>query len=159
MLETIGQGLGIFAIAFLGGLAGAVAKHVFSFRGKRVDHKTASRDTLESLIVEVLEEVRVLAVDYWSVDECDEQKASGARLVALCDTLPELYLELFDNDIETTRGLDIKLNRLSRVITGGTFQQSDRKLDHSVISEMERHLMSLMVEVRLRKARLPYPWY
>ncbi|WP_425040860.1 hypothetical protein [Primorskyibacter sp. S187A] len=159
MLETIGQGLGIFVIAFLGGLAGAVAKHVFSFLSKRVDHKASSRDTLENLIVETLDEIRELAVGYWSVDECEEQKAAGARLVALCDTVPELYLELFDNDLQTTRDLDIRLNRLSNVITGGTFQQSDRKKDHAVISEMEKHLMSLLVEVRLKKARLPYPWY
>lgn len=159
MLETVGQGVGIFAIAFLGGLAGAVAKHFFSFLGKRVEHKTASRDTLEFLIVEVLGEIRLLSVGYWSVDECDEQKASGSRIVALCDTLPELYLELFDNDVKITRDLDAKLNRLSGVITGGTFQQSDRKLDHTVIAEMEKYLMSLLVKIRLQKARLAYPWY
>ncbi|MEM9522889.1 MAG: hypothetical protein AAF982_02670 [Pseudomonadota bacterium] len=158
MLETLGEGLGIFLIAFLGGLAGAVAKHPFSFLGKRVDHKTTSRETLERLVVEVLEEVRTLSVGYWSVDECDNQKAAGARIVALCDILPELYIELFEGDLTITRDLDIKLNRLTNVITGGTFQQADRKKDHSVISEMERHLMSLMVEIRLQKARLPYPW-
>lgn len=146
-------------IAFLGGLAGAVARHVLSFIGKRVDHKAASRDTLETLTVETLAEIRDLALGYWSVDECDEQKVAGARLVALCDTVPELYLELFDNDVQTTRDLDVKLNRLSNVITGGTFQQSDRKKDHDVISEMEKHLMSLLVAIRLKKARLPYPWY
>lgn len=159
MLETLGQGFGVFAIAFLGGLAGAVSKHVISFFGKRVENKASSRDTLEALIVEVLCEIRVLSVEYWSVDDCEEQKAAGARIVALCDTLPELYIALFDENTQITHDLDVKMNRLSGTITGGTFQQANRQRDHSVISEMEKNLMSLMVDIRLKKAQLPFPLF
>lgn len=158
MLETIGNGLGVFLIAFLGGLAAAVSKHLFAFLSKRIDHRATSRETLEALSVEVLEEIRTLSVGYWSVDECEDQKAAGARIVALCDILPELYLELFTDNLSVTRGLDVKLNRLTNVITGGSFQQADRKKDHDVIAEMERHVMAFIVEIRLQKARLPYPW-
>ncbi|WP_146186146.1 hypothetical protein [Pontivivens insulae] len=122
-----------------------------------MDQRSATLETLENLLTEVLEEIRTLSISYWSVDECDEQKAAGARIVALCDVLPELYLELFKGKPKVTRDLDVKLNRLSNAITGGSFQQSDREKDHSVISEMERHVMALTVEIRLQKSRLPIP--
>lgn len=150
--------MGIFIIAFLGGVAGAVAKHFLAFFGKRAERQIATNDLLENLAVEALNEIRELAVEYWGKDECEELRATSARIVALCDSLPDLYVQLFEGKLEVTRQLDVQLNRLSGVVTGGKFQQADRKSDTRVIAEMETQLMVLVVDIRLNRARMPYPW-
>lgn len=158
MLNTFVQGIGIFTIALVGGFAGAVAKHIFAFLGKNAERKTISRDTIEALAIEMLDEIRTLSINYWSNDETPESKTLAARIVALNDHLPDLYIQLFDNKLDVSRKLDILLNQLSQAATGGNFQQKDRKADLSIVAEMEKHAMSLKVAIRIEKAKLPYPW-
>lgn len=145
-------------IALVGGIAGATAKHIFTFLGKKAEQKTNTRDVLEGLIVEMLDEIRALSIDYWSQDETSKTKMIAARIVALNDHLPDLYIQLFEKKLEVSRDLDIAMNQLSEATTGGCFQQKDRKADLTVIAAIEKQAMSLKVTVRLKKAKLPYPW-
>ncbi len=158
MLNTFVQGIGIFIIALVGGFAGALSKHVFAFLGKKTERKLNTRDTLEALIIEMLDEIRKLSIKYWSQDEQLESKALSARIVALNDHLPDLYIQLFADNVETSRQLDVKMNRLSHATTGGQFQQNQRKANFNTIAEIEKFTMSLKVEVQLKKANLPHPW-
>lgn len=135
-----------------------MANHFVVFFGRRVEHKVSSRDALAELLAAYLDEIRELSIAYWSQKESEELKPKSARIVALCDNVPDLYLQLFENDTTTTRQLDVMMNRLSNVITGGSFQQADRKADQSVIAELESQLIALDVAIRLNKAKLRYPW-
>jgi len=156
--ETLTEAFGIFLIAFVGGLAGATAKHVLFAIAKRAEKKAAIQQSLGEIVLETLNEIRDLSVEYWQADECQELRPKAARVVALCDGLPDLYVALFEDET-TTRMLDVKLNRLSNVITGGSFQQSSRKADHTVLSEMETELQNLVVFFRIEHSKLKYPWH
>jgi hypothetical protein len=159
LLESFGQGLGVFAIAFLGGVAGALAKHVLGFVAKRIDQRMATRAVLGDLVIETLSEIRELSVKYWASDESPELKPVAARIVAMLENVSDLYVQLFDGDTKVTMQLDVKLNRLSNAITGGSFQGASRTADHAVIADMEAQMHALIVHIRLEKAKLRYPWY
>lgn len=159
MLETVANSVGIFFVAFFGGIAASASKHFFSFLSERAKQKVETRDLFIGMITENLTELRSLSVEYWSSSEGEVPSHLSSRIVALCENIPELYSQLFEDSISVKRQLDVQMNRLSRIITGGTFQQADRTADDAVISQMEPQLMALEVAIRLERTRLRYPWY
>jgi len=159
LLELAVKGLGIFIVAFLGGSASAVTKHLLTWISKSAEQKVNSRNALEKLIVETLEEVRLLSISYWSVEESAEQRIASHRIVAICDSFPDLYRDLFDGceNFELVTKLDAEFNRLTDAITGGTFQEAGRRENEEVIPAIDMGCFKLTTLIKIQKAKLPYP--
>jgi len=150
--------LNTFLIALVGGIAGGLSKHVFEALATKAKERIKSREVLESIVVDSIERIQTLARMYWAKAESPETSLLAGQIVALFDQLPDLYIQLLDKNLTVTRQLDTLLNRLDVVVTGGTFQQTDRVADYDKIAAMERLSLSLIVRIRLEKAKLPYPW-
>lgn len=157
MLDLLSGHFATFVVALVGGIAAGISRKVFEILSSKADEKLKTRSTLEGLVVEAVEEIRVLSRDYWSKDHCVEGEVQAARIVALLDQLPELYWALFDNNEETCRALDVLTNRLDDSATNGGFQQVNRKASQSRITDLELASRKLYVQVRIRKGQLRRP--
>jgi len=109
------------------------------------------------MVVETRDEIRALSVEYWLEDEGPQSSIQSARIVGLCDNIPDLYIELFESKPGAIDRMNNTLNELSEIVTGGSFQQSNRTADTSLIHEIEMKVMSLKVALRTGRAQLSYP--
>ena len=157
MFDIVVSAFGIFGVAFLGGVASGAAKHIFLFAGRKTDEKLKSWNAIEALLTDQLDEVRALSIEYWSQDEDPSCKTVAARLVALFESIRDLYQMLFQDNKDQIQQLDDRLSELLDVVTGGTFQQANRTTDAAVIASMEYHLIKLRTQVKLFHAQREIP--
>lgn len=143
-----------FLSAFVGALLAGFAKQIFDFFKRRADKLEKTRDTLELLCVETLEEIRALTSSHCLEAEDAKKILLEGRIVALLDYLPELYLGLFQKTEQKKRDCDVLLNSLRRAATGGNFGVRGIEIDVTRMKDVEINVAKLDAYIRLERARL-----
>lgn len=147
-----------FLSAFIGAIAGAVAKQIFAHLKDKSDTRKFTHQTYQDIIIESIRELRAISCEYWAEPDCSNSITIESRIMGQIEFLQEMIGGLFEETTEVKRQCDTRLHALRKSITSGDFQVRERASFPEKSGDIEIAAGRLESYVRLEKAKFRTPW-